>query len=62
VTPRALQRLRKRLGWSQQWLAEALEVYPTTVSKWERGVLPIDRRTEMAIRCLAEHSDRSPRA
>ncbi len=55
MTPLALQRLRKRLGWSQEWLAEALGVFPTTVSKWECGVQPIDKRTEIAIRCLAEH-------
>lgn len=58
MTALQLQRLRKRLGWSQHWLAEALGVHPMTVSKWERGVQPIDRVTEIAIRCLTEHSDR----
>lgn len=52
MTPRQLQNARKRLGWSQERLAEALEVHPMTVSKWERGEQPIDKRTELAVRWL----------
>lgn len=57
MTPLALQRLRKRLGWSQARLAEALDVHPQTVSKWERGERPIERVTEIAVRCLLEHGE-----
>lgn len=28
---------RRRIGWSQARLAQALGVHPMTVSKWERG-------------------------
>jgi transcriptional regulator with XRE-family HTH domain len=56
MTATQLQRLRKRLGWSQERLAEALGVHPMTVSKWERGAQPIPKMAATAIRCLAEHT------
>jgi transcriptional regulator with XRE-family HTH domain len=55
MTPAQLRRLRKHKGWSQDDLAEVLGVHPMTVSKWERGEQPMDKRTQIAIRCLAEH-------
>lgn len=57
MTARQLQRLRERLGWSQERLAEALGVHPMTVSRWERGALPVPPMAAIAVRCLAEHSD-----
>jgi transcriptional regulator with XRE-family HTH domain len=52
LTPRQLKSLRKRLGWSQARLAEALEVHSMTVSKWERGQQPIPKMAELAVRYL----------
>lgn len=57
MTPKQLARLRERLDWSQERLAEALDVHKMTVSKWERGAQPIPEMAAIAIRCLAEHSD-----
>lgn len=50
-----MAKARDTLGWSQARLAEALEVHPMTVSKWERGVQPIPEMAAIAIRCLATH-------
>lgn len=37
ATPIDVRRLRKKLGWSQEFLARQLGVSPGTVSKWETG-------------------------
>lgn len=52
MTPRQLKMARRRLGWSQAQLAEALEVHAMTVSKWEREEQPIPKMAELAIRWL----------
>lgn len=49
---RQLKSLRKRLGWSQARLAEALGVHPMTVSKWERGEQAVPKMAELAMRWL----------
>ena len=55
MTAAQLARTRKRLDWSQERLAWALGVHKMTVSKWERGLLPVPRMAALAIRCLADH-------
>lgn len=45
---------RKRLGWSQEKLAKELGVDVGTVSRWERGVLSVDRRTILAVERLLD--------
>ena len=55
MTPRQLKAARKRLGWTQVQLAEALGVYPMTVSKWERAVQPIPQMAAIAVRCFDTH-------
>lgn len=55
MTAGQFRRLRERLGWSQERLAEALDVHEMTVSKWERGVQPIPEMAAIAVRCLVEH-------
>lgn len=52
MTATQMQKARKRLGWSQARLAEALEVHSMTVSKWEREEQPIPKMAELAIRWL----------
>lgn len=55
MTGAELAALRESKGWSQTRLAQALEVPQSTVSRWETGAHPIDRRTAIAIRCVLEH-------
>ena len=61
MTARQLQRLRTRLGWSQDRLAEALGVHKMTISKWERDAQPIPEMAAIAVRCLTEHSEEAER-
>ena len=42
-TPNMLKRLRKRVGFTQQELAELLGVVPNTIWRWESGRSPIDQ-------------------
>jgi transcriptional regulator with XRE-family HTH domain len=53
MTPAALREARRKLDLTQQALADALAVTQVTVARWETGVLPIDRRTAMAIAHLS---------
>jgi DNA-binding transcriptional regulator YiaG len=44
--------MRQRKGYSQSQLARELDVHVLTVSKWERGVVPIPRMAELALLSL----------
>jgi len=53
MTPSQLLAARKRLGLSQAGLAEALDYKdPVSISRMERGVSPISRVTEYAVKHL----------
>jgi DNA-binding transcriptional regulator YiaG len=52
MTPQQVRTIRERLGLTQAQLAEALDVQPNTVARWERGELPISRVTEFALKYL----------
>lgn len=58
MTPKELLRWRKRLGWSQSRLAEALGVPPNTVARWERGELTIRHPT--VLRLALERLEQAP--
>jgi len=51
-----IKKLRKRNGWTQQQLAEMLEVDRTTVVKWEKG----ENMPYKAVSSLAELFKASP--
>jgi transcriptional regulator with XRE-family HTH domain len=44
--------IRKELNLTQTELAERLGVHQTTISRFETGDLPLDKRTELAIEAL----------
>lgn len=52
-----LRTIRKELGWTLARMAEALAMSETYVGQMERGQKPIERRTALAARYLAEHPD-----
>jgi transcriptional regulator with XRE-family HTH domain len=47
-----LRRLRKRLGLSQAGLATRLGIHPQTVSKMERGQMPIGPMVKLSVERL----------
>ena len=49
MTGAQLRAWRKRLGWSQPQLADALRVHPQTVSDWERGKTGIAHPTILRL-------------
>lgn len=44
--------LRRSVGWSQMRLAARLERELSSISRWERGDVAIDRVTEIAIKAV----------
>jgi transcriptional regulator with XRE-family HTH domain len=44
--------IRKELNLTQAQLAEKLGVHQTTVSRFETGELPLDKRTRLALEAL----------
>jgi DNA-binding transcriptional regulator YiaG len=52
MTARDFRKMRRRKCYSQSQLARELDVHVVTVSKWERGVVPIPRMAEMALSSL----------
>lgn len=43
---------RKRLGMTQKKLAEELGIHTMSLSRLERGEVPVQRQTLLAVRCL----------
>jgi len=43
MAPSDIKRHRRRLGLSQVELAQRLGVHPLTVSRWERGAVPMPK-------------------
>lgn len=54
MTAEEYRALRVSIG-TQAEVAERLRIDVMTVSRRERGLLPIDREAAIALRCLAEH-------
>lgn len=52
-----MREIRIKLGLTQAELAERLGVHQATISRFETGELPLDRRTELAL--LALRQDRA---
>lgn len=49
-----IKKIRKQKGWTQQDLADKLEMHVTSINRMENGKIPIDKRTEYAIKYLAQ--------
>jgi len=49
-----LKSARKKLGYTQKQIAEALDIHPNTWAKWERGEHKIPAIGATAVRLLVE--------
>ncbi|MEP9402070.1 helix-turn-helix transcriptional regulator [Sphingomonas sp. VNH70] len=52
MQPAELRTLRKAMGMTQGDLATALDMAVSSIGRMERGELPIERRTDLAVRWL----------
>lgn len=54
MSPQQAGAIRKELGRSQEELAHLIGVHPMTVSKWERGAVPIPLPAAALLRLLLQ--------
>ena len=52
MSARTFKKERLAKGYSQSQLARELDVDVMTISRWERGVMPIPRMAELALSSL----------
>lgn len=57
MTARQLKRLLARIGQTQVGMAHRLGISSRNMRRYVAGELPVPRVVEIAVRCLAEHSD-----
>jgi transcriptional regulator with XRE-family HTH domain len=58
MSGKELKKIRRRLGWTQVQLAEAMNVTPNSVARWERDEVPIRESMATLARLLAGQKQR----
>ncbi len=53
MTPQDLKEWRKKNGYTQQGLADAIGTYQVTVARWENGTRAIPKLLTLALKALA---------
>ncbi|MFQ1655851.1 helix-turn-helix transcriptional regulator [Aeromonas veronii] len=56
LTAEELRDIRARLDWSQQRMADELDVARNTINRMEKGHMAIEKRTALAVRFLSIHN------
>ena len=54
MTPQQFRKVRQSIGLSQVRLAEKMEVFVRTISRWETGEVAIPKIAELALKYLAD--------
>lgn len=57
MQPDELRVIRKGLGFTQDQMGSAIGLSRKAINEMEAGKAPIERRTALAVRYLAEHPD-----
>ena len=52
----SIKTIRERLGVSQSQMAEMLGLHQSTISRFEKGDLPTDKRTLLAAQALLDRA------
>jgi transcriptional regulator with XRE-family HTH domain len=52
--------IRRQLGLTQTEMADRLGLNQSTISRFERGDLPVDKRTALAVRSLLPEPQTQP--
>ena len=61
ATPEDIRSLRTRMGLNQKALADLCDVNQATVSRWERGLIPVDRNVQNLLRRVeSSYNDAEP--
>lgn len=47
-----LKKIRKSLGLTQEEMARALDLHQSTLCRYERGEIPLDKRMKLAIEAM----------
>ena len=55
-----IRTIRRRMGVTQIELAGMLGLHQSTISRFEKGTLPVDERTELALEALVARRNRQP--
>lgn len=57
MTAAQLQRLLDKMGETQVGMAKRLGISDRNMRRYVAGELPVPKVVELAVRCLAEHTD-----
>jgi DNA-binding transcriptional regulator YiaG len=61
MTPQGFKSMRRQKGYSQSELARELDVHVLTISKWERGVVPVPKMAALALSALRRNHNKGGR-
>jgi hypothetical protein len=61
MTAAQLQRLLDKMGETQVGMAKRLGISDRNMRRYVSGELPVPKVIELAVRCLAEHQEKSSR-
>jgi len=61
MTKHEFKKVRKSIGYSQAKLAQEMDLFIRTISRYETGEIAIPKVTELALRYIAEKTKKQER-
>lgn len=62
MTKHEFKKVRRSIGYSQAKLAQEMDLFIRTISRYETGEIQIPKVTELALRYIAEKANRQERS